>query len=111
MIRGHLNLYPISTTLTDMTKDAPHDRRLWLVDLEVRGPFGAARNTPIAIRAFPGDHLASTRTPQLAATISLGDLGALILGNHALHLGEQMGLRVIGKWRRVVEEHRDAVAR
>ena len=69
-------------------KDAPHDRRLWFIDLEMRGPLGAARNTPIAIGAFPGDDLAGTRAPELAATISLGDLGALILSNDPLHLSE-----------------------
>jgi hypothetical protein len=91
-------------------KDASHDRPLGLVNFEVRGPVGAACDTPVTIRAFPGDHLASTRPPQLAAPISLSDLGTLILGNHALHLSKQLRLRVIGKWRRVVKKHRDAMA-
>jgi hypothetical protein len=62
------------------------------------------------VRAFPGDHLARPRPPQLAAPISLSDLGALILGNHALHLSKQLRLRVIGKRRRVVKKHCDAMA-
>ena len=31
-------------------------------------------------------------------------------GNHALHLSKQLRLRVIGKWRRVVKKHRNAMA-
>src|SRR3954453_7103415 len=69
-------------------KDAPHDGRLWFVDLEMRAPLAAARDASIAVGALPGDDLAGTRAPEFAATISLGDLGALILGNHALHLSE-----------------------
>jgi hypothetical protein len=63
----------------------------------VSGLVSAACDTAITVRAFPGDHLASTRTPQLAAPISLSDLGTLILGNHALHLSKQLRLWVIGK--------------
>src|SRR6476469_335613 len=84
-------------------KDAPYNRCLWFVDFEMGGPVRAAGDAPIAVRALPCDHLASTRPPQLAAAVSLGDLGALILGDHALHLREQLGLRVIGQRRRVVE--------
>ena len=71
-----------------VAKNAPHDRRLRLVDLEVRRSAGAACNTPIPIGAFPGGHLPGTSTPQLAASVSLSDLGAFILGYHALHLGQ-----------------------
>jgi hypothetical protein len=94
-----------------VSKDAAHDRCLGFVDLEVRGSFSAARNAPIPIRAFPRDHLASTRTPQLAAAISLRDLRAFIFSYHTLYLGEQPGLRIVGKWRGVVKQHRDAMAR
>jgi hypothetical protein len=31
-----------------ISKDAPHDRRFRLVELEVRSPVGAARNAPIS---------------------------------------------------------------
>ena len=94
-----------------VSKDAPHDCRLRFVDFKMGGPVGTASDTPIAIRAFPGDHFAGTRAPQLAAAVSLSNLGALIFGDYSLHLSEQMGLRVVGLWRRVVEEYGDAMAR
>ena len=94
-----------------VAKDAAHDRRLGFVDLEVCGSSDAARNASIPIGAFPRDHLTSTRAPQLTAAISLGDLRSLIFGDHALHLSEQLGLRIVGKGWGVMEQHRDAVAR
>ncbi len=94
-----------------VSKDAAYDHRLGFVDLEVRGSLGRARNASISIRAFPRDHLAGTRAPQLAAVISLCDLRALVFSYHALYLSEQLGLRVVGKRRGVVEQHRDAMVR
>ena len=87
------------------------DHRLGFVDLEVRGSLGRARNASIPIRAFPRDHLAGTRAPQLTAAISLCDLRALVFSYHAMYLSEQLGLRVVGKRRGVVEQHRDAMVR
>ena len=98
------------TVLYIVSKDTPHDHCFRLVDLQVRSPLGAARDAPIAVRAFPRDYFAGARTPEFAASISLGDLGAFVLGDHALHLREQMSLRVIIERGRVVEAHRHAVA-
>jgi hypothetical protein len=45
---------------------------------------------------------------QLAAAVALGDLGALVFGDHALDLDEQPGLRVVAGRRAVEEAHLDA---
>jgi hypothetical protein len=72
---------------------------------------GAARNAAVAIGGLPGDDLAGAGPKQFAAPVSFGDLGFLVFGDHALDLGEQGGLRVVGgKPRRVGERHGDPEA-
>jgi hypothetical protein len=78
-------------------EDAPHDRGLWFVDLQV-GLAGrcAARHPPVSVGRLPGDDLTGAGAEQLAPPIPFADLRPLVFGNHALHLGEQGGLRIVG---------------
>ena len=78
-------------------EDPPHHRGFGLVDLVVRlAGGGAAGNAPIPVGSFPGDDLPGAGPKQFAAPVAFGDLGLLVFGDHALHLGEQDGLRVVG---------------
>ena len=89
-------------------EDPPHHRGLGLIDLVVcLAGGGAARNATVAVGGLPGDDLAGAGPEQFAAPVSFGDLGFLVFGDHALHLGEQGGLRVVGGKSRGVGE-RDA---
>jgi hypothetical protein len=56
----------------------------------------AASNATVAVGRFPGDDLAGAGPEQFAAPVAFGDLGLLVFGDHALHLGEQHRLRVVG---------------
>ncbi len=56
----------------------------------------AAGNAAVAVGGLPGDDLAGAGPEQLAAPVAFGDLGLLIFGDHALHLGQQHRLRVFG---------------
>ena len=72
---------------------------------------GAAGNAAVAVGSLPGDDLAGAGPKQFAAPVAFGDLGFLVFGDHALHLGEQGGLRVVGgQPRGVGERHGDAEA-
>jgi hypothetical protein len=70
----------------------------------------AAGNAPVAVGGLPGDDLPRAGAPQLAAPVALGDLGPLVLGDHALDLGEQASLGVVVERGCIREPHRDAVA-
>jgi hypothetical protein len=77
----------------------------------VRGGGGGAGDPPVAVAGFPGDDLPGAGTEQLAAPVPFGDLRLLVLGDHALHLGEQHCLRVaVGQAGGVGEPHRDPEA-
>ena len=78
-------------------EDAPHHDRFGFVDLQVRRPGRRAAGDPtVAVGGLPGGDLAGAGAEQLAAPVPFGDLGLLVLSDHALHLGEQGGLRVAG---------------
>ena len=86
-------------------EDPPHHRGLGLVDLVVcLAGGGAAGNAAVAVGSLPGDDLAGAGPKQFAAPVAFGDLGFLVFGDHALHLGEQDGLRVVGGQPRGVGE-------
>jgi hypothetical protein len=55
----------------------------------------AAGDAPVAVGGLPGDHLAGAGAEQLAPPVPLADLGPFVFGDHALDLGEQLGLRVV----------------
>jgi hypothetical protein len=76
-------------------EDPPHYRGLGLEDFQVRGAVWAAGDAPVAVGRLPGDHLAGAGAEQLAPPVPFADLGPLVLGDYALHLGEQPGLRVV----------------
>jgi hypothetical protein len=93
-----------------VVEDAPHDLRFGLVDHKVRRCDRAAGHASVAVGGFPGDDFTGAGAPQLAAPVALGDLGPFVLGDHALDLGEQAGLGVVGDGGGVGEAHRGAVA-
>jgi len=54
---------------------------------------------PVAVGGAPGQHLSGAGAKQLPAPVPFGDLCSLVLGDHALDLDEQLGLRiVIERW-------------
>jgi hypothetical protein len=65
---------------------------------------GAAGYASIPVGRFPGDDLAGAGAEQFAAPVAFGDLGFLVFGDHALDLGEQGGLWVVGGQPRGVGE-------
>jgi hypothetical protein len=68
-------------------------------------------NPTVAVRGLPGDDLAAAGAEQFAAPVALGDLGFLVFGDHALDLGEQHRLGIVGgQPRGVGERHHDAEA-
>jgi hypothetical protein len=91
-------------------EDAPHGGGFGFEDHQP-GRAGRVAGYPVvAVRRFPGDDLAGPGTEQLAAPVPFGNLRAFVLGNDALHLGEQPGLRVVIERWRVGEPHGHAVA-
>ena len=76
-------------------EDPPGHRGLGLEDLQVCGAVRAAGDAPVAVGRLAGDHLAGPGPEQLAPPVPFADLGPLVFGDHALHLGEQPGLRVV----------------
>ena len=84
-------------------------RRLRFVDRQVRHANGGSRDPAIAIGNFPEDDLATPRAPELAASIALGDLGALILRDYTLYLNQQPSLRIVAERRCVGKQYADAV--
>lgn len=93
-------------------EDALHHDGFGFVDLLVRWPGGgAAADVAVAVGGFPGGDLSGSGPEQLAAPVAFGDLRFLVLGDHALNLGQQGGLRVIsGQVRGVGEVHPDTEA-
>ncbi len=92
-------------------EDPSHHRGLGLVDLQVCRAAGAAGDAPVAVGRLAGDHLAGSGPVELAPPVPFADLGPLVLGDHALHLSEQLGLRVgVVQAGRVGEPHGHAEA-
>ena len=88
-----------------------HDGSLSLEDLQMRRALADSRQSTVPVGDLPGDHFARTRTPQLASPVALANLGAFVLGNDALHLGQQARLRIVLDLRCVMESNGHAVAR
>jgi hypothetical protein len=80
-------------------EDLAHNLRLGLEDLDPRRLAVGARHAPVPIGDLPKRDLARAGAIQLAATVALGDLGPLVLGDHALHLDQQRGLRIVARRR------------
>jgi hypothetical protein len=76
----------------DPGEDLPHHARLVLDDL-VRRLAAALAPADVAVavgRAAQDVHRAAARRVELAAAAALEDLGPLVLGDHALHLQEEI---------------------
>jgi len=54
-------------------------------------------------------NLTSASSEELSAAVAFGDLGALILGDHTLHLNQQRGLRIVANRRSVEVVDLDAM--
>jgi len=93
-----------------VVEDSPHDRHLRLIGLEAGRAVGGSGHAAVAVGGFPRDDLPGPGPPQLAPAVALGDLGPLVLGDDALHLGEQAGLGVVFEGGGIGEEHGHAMA-
>ena len=90
-------------------EDPADDVGLRFVDFQP-GRSGAVAGQPaVAVGHPPGDDFPGAGAEQLAAAVAFGDLGPLVFGDHALHLGEQLGLRVVVDRGRVGERDLHAV--
>ena len=79
-----------------VVEDPPHDGGLGFEDHQPGRAVRVAGVAPVAVGGAPGQHLPVAGAEQLPAPVSFGDLRPLVLGDHALDLGEQLGLRVVG---------------
>jgi hypothetical protein len=86
------------------------DRGLGFKHHQPRRTMGVAGLAPVTVGGAPGQHLPCAGAEQLPASVPLGDLRPLVLSDHALALGEQLGLRVVVERWGVGEVHADAVA-
>jgi hypothetical protein len=93
-----------------VVEDPPHDGGLGFEHLEPSRVVRVAGLTAVAVGGAPGQHLPGPGAEQLPAPIPFGDLRPLVLGDHPLDLGEQLGLRVVIQRRGVGEPHPDPVA-
>jgi len=85
-------------------EDTTHDSRFRFEDLEVRGDLSDPRDPPVAVGRLPCDDLTPTRSPQLAAAVTLSDLRLLVLGDHPLDLCEEPSLRIVVEARGIGEQ-------
>jgi hypothetical protein len=93
-----------------VVEDPPHDRGLGFEHLESGRAVRVAGLAAVAVGGAPGQHLSGAGAKQLPASIPFGDLRPLVFGDHALDLGEQLGLRVVVQGWGVGESHADPVA-
>ncbi len=94
-----------------LIENAAHDGGLGLEHLQMRRARTGPGDAAISVWHLPIHHFARAGTPQLAAPIALDNLCAFILGNDALHLGQQPRLRIVLELWRVMEPNAHAVAR
>ena len=93
-----------------VVEDPPDDRGLGFEHLQPGRAVRVAGLAAVAVGGAPGQHLPGAGAEQLPAPVPLGDLRPLVLGDHALDLGEQLGLRVVVDRWGVGEPHADPVA-
>ncbi|HEY5342510.1 MAG TPA: hypothetical protein VIJ66_02505 [Solirubrobacteraceae bacterium] len=92
------------------TENIAHDLGLGLEDLDPGGAAIVGANATMTVGHLPERDIAGASAMQLAATVTLRDLGILILGDHALHLHQQRGLRILTKRWALQELHGDIEA-
>ncbi len=90
-----------------VVENAPHHDRFRFEHLEAGGTGAVAGDTPIPIGRLPRHDFAGAGAIQPAASVPLADLGSLVFGDHALHLGQQACLGVVVEGGGVVEQHPD----
>src|SRR5881394_1818840 len=78
-------------------------------DRRVSRTAWASGDTSVSVRHESIHNLTSASSEELAAAVAFGDLGALILGDHTLHLNEQRGLRIVANRRSVEVVDLDAM--
>jgi len=86
-------------------EDLAHDLGLGLEHLDPCGAALVGHDTAVAEGHLPEADLAGAGAVELAAPVALGDLRALVFGDHALHLHEQRGLRILAERRAFEEPH------
>jgi hypothetical protein len=64
----------------------------------------------VPVGHLPEHDLPRAGAIQLAATVALADLGLLVLGDHAPHLHQELGLRVLAVRGPLEEAHADPEA-
>ena len=106
--------------VAQLKRDLPHrpaplnvgvdDLGLGLVDLDPRSSAVGIDNAAVAVGALPERDLAGAGAVELAATVALGDLGLLVLGDHSLHLDQQCRLRIVARCRALQEVNGDPEA-
>jgi hypothetical protein len=79
-------------------EDALHHRCFCRIDLQVAGASRTPGDTPVTIRHQAMDNLTSTSPEKPPAAIAFSYFGALIFGDHTLHLNQQRCFRIIVKW-------------
>ena len=72
-----------------VVEDPADDRGLGFEHLQPGRAVRVAGVAPVAVGGAPGQHLPGAGAEQLPAPVPLGDLRPLVLGDHALDLGEQ----------------------
>ena len=89
------------------SEDLAHNLGLGLEDLDPRRPAGGGHDAPVSVGGLPERDLPGAGAVELAAPVALGDLGLLVLGDHALHLDQQRRLRVVAGCRALQEPDGD----
>ena len=89
-------------------EDPAHGLGLGLVDLDPRPPALGIDDAAVPVGGLPERDLAGAGAVQLAAAVAFGDLGFLVLGDHALHLDQQRRLRIVAGRRAFQEPDGDS---
>jgi hypothetical protein len=76
-------------------EDPADHRGLGFEHLQPGRAVDVAGLAAVAVGGAPGQHLSGARAEQLPAPVPFGDLCSLVLGDHALDLGEQLRLRIV----------------
>ena len=77
--------------------DPPHDGGLGFEHLQPGRAVRVAGLAAVAVGGAPGRHFPGAGAKQLPAPVPFGDLRPFVLGDHALDLDEQAGLRIVIK--------------
>ena len=76
-------------------EDLAHDLGLGFEDLDPGSSPIGIDDSAVPVGDFPERDFSGAGAVELAATVALGHLGLLVLGDHALHLDQQRRLRIV----------------